>query len=151
MLLIIVEIREKNIKGAPTPRLKDKKFNTFAENLGPDIVSVKRVMVNEGSLGITIIPKKNPNKRALNKGILVVVIDVNLFKLRLNINKKATKNKIIKAMGEATPVAIFKETFRIVVKTNPTSSINRIIPKLTIRPDKMSVFLFGLLDNWPER
>ena len=138
---------DKTKRGAPIPNPKNKKFKRLMKKLAV-VVFKNKAAIKAGLHGITIAPKKNPNRKAFFKGFLdvgVLNLGKNFPKSKLKIkNKLITANKV-NAIGDITPITFVNETCKIKENTNPNSNINNIKPETTINPNKTTFFL----DSFP--
>ncbi len=106
-------------------------------------VLANKAAINKGLQGITIAPKKKPNKNPFNNGCLLVGVfgfGMNLETSKLNIKNKLIIPKIPKAIGEIIPITFVNETSNIVVKINPKINIKTITPAVITNPSNVSVF-----------
>lgn len=150
-----VETSEKMRSGNAIPTPKNKKRRRFPKKSIVDTVLVKRTAMNKGLQGITIAPKKKPNKNALIIGFLTTgarVFGRNLPMSISNISNKLTIISMPNAIGEIISITLVREIFKIVVKISPNNVMNRTTPKLTISPNNAIVFLpYSVPDNWFDR
>ena len=150
-----VETSEKIRSGKAIPTPKNKKRRRFPRKSIVDTVLVKRTAMNRGLQGITIAPKKKPNKNALNIGFLTTgarVFGMNLPISISNISNKLIITSMLKAIGEIISITLVREAFKIVVKTSPNNVMNRTTPKVTTNPNNAIVFLLcSFPDNWFDR
>jgi hypothetical protein len=104
---------EKIRSGNPIPKPNEMKVTRFSKKPIVDNVVVKSAAINNGLHGITIAPKKNPKRRALNLGsfeigVLILGSISPMFMFRINI-MLITRSKL-KAMGEITPITLVSDT-----------------------------------------
>lgn len=142
------EIAAKTNRGKPIPMPKNRKRSTFSRKPVADMALVKRAAINSGLQGTTMAPKKKPNKKALAQGFLAIGVRAlgrNLPTSTLKISKRLMTSNIPKAMGDTMPIILVNDTSRMVVKINPSSSINRMTPEVMTSPNKVIVALPGSL------
>ena len=143
-MLAAVETSENANKGKAIPIPKDRKFITLPMKPTVDIVLAKRAAINKGLQGTTIAPKKKPYIKATSKGFLAAGVWIcgrNLPISILNISIKLMIISMPNAIGDTIPITLVKDTCRNVVNINPSSTMNKITPEVTINPKKAIVFL----------
>ena len=114
----------------------------------------KNAAINAGLQGITMAPKKNPNKNAFVIGFLapgVFILGINLLKSKLKIKNMLMIPKIPNAMGEIIEITFVRDSWRIVVNIRPRAIIKARTPATTNRPNKIIAFLFSSPDSLFER
>lgn len=137
LLLHLTLNNENTSNGAPNPRPKNKNPNMLVAKLSNSKARAKNTATKAGLHGITIAPKKKPNKRALHKGFFFtgeLNRGKNLPKLILKIKTKLTKPNIAKAIGETSPMTLVNEACNNVVNINPKPNIKVKTPATTRTP-----------------
>lgn len=134
------------------------KFSMLIAKFDPAIVFVKSAAMNNGLHGMTIAPKKNPNRSALKKGFLTAGVwnfGRNLPMSILKISSILIIASIVNAIGDTIPITLFRESCKNVVNINPSKNINKITPKVMIIPNKAKDFFdsspVSLLDKYAKK
>lgn len=150
VILAAVETSENINKGKAIPMPKDRKFSTLPRKLTADIVLAKRAAINKGLQGTAMAPKKKPYAKVIKSGFLATgawTVGRNLLISILKINNKLMIINMPNAAGDTTPITLVSDTCRTVVNINPSKTMNKITPEVTINPKKAIVFLSDPLCN----
>jgi len=129
---------EKARRGNPSPKPNARKLSMDGRKSVIRSERAKNAAMNAGEQGITIAPKKKPYNNALITGFLW---EINLVcgrkreKSILNINKIEINPKIPNAIGEIILMAPVREDCRIVVNSNPRTSMKAMTPRVINRPN----------------
>lgn len=122
-------------KPIPIPNAMKLKRFKIKSMVGSDLAN--NVAMNKGLHGITTMPKKNPNKKALIRGFFEEgewncgnndpMSNPNIKRMLIIPN---TEN----AIGDTTPITSVKDVCKILVNNKPTRNMKTITPNATTMP-----------------
>lgn len=111
--------------------------------LSVEVEIAKRIMSEAGLHGITIAPKKSPNKKDVFVGfvpVLILYFGRMFEKSILNTRRMLMSASIANAIGETTAITFVRDSFKINENINPRINIDVMTPNVIIQPNLIICF-----------